>query len=462
MNTSFNSKRPLQEHRWRAAVRFPMRAWFAALVLLATAAWFPAVGAEGDPTPLLLKLRVPGEASYEQVPKDVQIRGFIELPAGVSAASARWSWNRGAETNLVVDAEGGFDLLLVDLPEDLVLVSVVVSGSDGETYPGTLRLNRLDRTSDPSLKLSAFFTEATTDENRPLFFIPISLEPFGSVQGAVISVKVVGGTATPGLDFTQESDRLVLAPGESQAVARFEILDDLEDEPEETIRIQLSILEPAGSTNEPVFVDVRIQDNEGPGPVGIISGRLVANEAAGVASVRLVRRGNFDIEGSVDYRVEGDEALVAALGPAREGTARFGRGESQTVVSLPIPNDFVTQTKRELAVRISNPQGGLFLGEITETRVTVRDDDSPPPFFIEKLVEYEFNNQRGVYGSLATERGFRYLIEYADSPVSESWTLLSTVYGNNSSQSFWDSTESNTARFYRYRVENELLTILGD
>ena len=45
---------------------------------------------------------------------------------------------------------------------------------------------------------------------------------------------------------------------------------------------------------------------------------------------------------------------------------------------------------------------------------------------------------------------------------SESWTLLTTVYGNNSSQSFWDSTEANTARFYRYRVENELLTILGD
>ena len=439
-----------------------VRAWCATLLMVVAGAAHRCSADDVANPPILLKLLVPGSVSYDQVPKDVQIRGFTLLPQGVSVTSARWSWNLGAETNLVVDAEGGFDLMLRDLPEEIVLVSVEVSGSDGAMYSGTARLNRLPRPPQPALKLSAFFTQATTDENRPLLFIPLTLEPFGSSQGAVISVKVVGGSATPGLDFTQESDRLVLAPGESQAIARFEILDDFEAEPEETLIIQASILEPAGTTTAPVDIEVRIQDNEGPGPVGIISRALVANEASGLASVRLVRQGNFEIEGSVDYRVEGDEELVAFLGAAREGTARFGKGESQVAVPLPLRDDTLAQPKRELVLRISNPQGGLFLGEITETRLTIRDDDSPPPFFIEKLVEYEFNNQRGVYGSLATERGFRYLIEYADSPVSEIWAVLSTVYGNNSSQSFWDSTEASTARFYRYRVENELLTILGD
>lgn len=94
--------------------------------------------------------------------------------------------------------------------------------------------------------------------------------------------------------------------------------------------------------------------------------------------------------------------------------------------------------------------------------MVVRDDDNPPAFLIEKMVEKRSNGRRGISASFPTVRGFRYLLESASSPGAADWTVLLITDGNNSSQTFWDSTDESVSRVYRFRVENEIRTVPGD
>jgi Calx-beta domain len=301
----------------------------------------------------------------------------------------------------------------------------------------------------------------TRDEGTPPVWISFKVDPPNPSAETRVRFQVVGGTATAGLDYRIETNVVVLAPGEYFSAFRFELIDDAEIEPEETILFEASI-EGADSANAPVAVEIRIEDNESSGAAQFIASSFVANEAAGEAALRLYRRGNTAVEGSVAYRVEGDEALVNFLGTARTGVAQFGRGESQTAIRLPLLNDDQVQGLRKLLVSLSDPQGGLTLGAITNGTLLVRDDESPPSAEPQSVERYDFDARFGLYVTFNTVRGFRYVIEYANAPAAESWTVLTTLDGNNSQQSTWDSTEESATRFYRYRVENEPLTMPGD
>ena len=341
----------------------------------------------------------------------------------------------------------------------LFVVALMTAGIGHAADDGQERDPLLDTALE--LELKPFYTKSYLNEGSPLVLVPFTVNPIGFGQGATIEVRVVGGTATPGVDFEWPTKTVTLTVDNSQGLLTFYLIDDEDQEPEENFILEANLV--GQSNSVPVQVEFLIQDDESPGPAQLIAAAFVANEAAGEAAIRLSRRGNTRIAGSVNYEVEGDAGLLAFLGDARSGIAEFGAGESQTTIRLPIPNDTDPQPIRELQVRISNPKGAsLLLGPITDAKVVIRDDDSPPEVKLDKTAEYVFEGRRGVASAFYTERGFRYLVEYADSPVATEWKELTTVFGNNSVQYMWDSTDESEARFYRYRVENELLTILGD
>ncbi|MFN0069718.1 MAG: Calx-beta domain-containing protein [Limisphaerales bacterium] len=300
------------------------------------------------------------------------------------------------------------------------------------------------------------------DENRPLVFVYLRLNQAAPPGGVRVGVRQIEGSATKGSDYLVETNEVVIAEGEYENVARLEILDDAELEPQENFILEGRVIGPPGDGTLPIRVEVRITDNELPGKVGLIAPGFVVNEASGQGEIRLARSGNHQLPGAVGYRIEGDAGLVAFLGGKVTGRVEFGVGESQAVIPVPIPNDAEVQPVRELTVRIEAPEGGMALGEIVESRVKVRDDESPPIVDPQTAENRPMDGRRGLLVNVKTERGFRYLIEYADSPSASSWTLLTTLFGNNSQQSAWDSAEASESRFYRYRVENELLTMPGD
>lgn len=362
----------------------------------------------------------------------------------------------GADSRFViadVDLPAGREIQLIlnatDVAGNVAILNARIAGEESTNPPISGRF------------LSIPDVVQTRDEGTPPVWISFKVYPPNPSAETRVRFQVVGGTATAGLDFRIKTNVVVLAPGQYFSAFRFELIEDAEIEPEETILFEASI-EGADPADAPVAVEIRIEDNESPGAAQFIASSFVANEASGEAALRLYRRGNTEIEGSVSYRVEGDEALVNFLGTARTGVAQFGRGESQTAIRLPLLNDDQVQSLRKLGVILSDPQGGLSLGSITNGTVLVRDDESPPAAEPQSVERYDFNERFGLYVTFNTVRGFRYVIEYATAPAAESWTVLTTLDGNNSEQSAWDSTEESATRFYRYRVENEPLTMPGD
>lgn len=366
--------------------------------------------------------------------------------------------------DVVIGRDAWFIIPDVDLPpgRDIEL-TLTATDANGFVASHSARIAGGDSVSPPDSRRQLSIPDAVQirDEGTPPVWISFRVDPPDARTETRVRFDVVGGTATEGLDYRMETNIVVLAPGENFGIFRFELIDDSEAEPMETILLAATI-EGADSSGSPVPVEIRIDDNDSPGAAQFIASSFVANEAAGEAILRLFRRGTTEKEGSVAYRVEGDEGLLEFLGTARAGVAQFGRGESQTSIRLPLRNDDQVQGVRKLNVGLSDPRGSLFLGDITNATLVVRDDESPPPAAPQSVVRYDFNQRSGLYVTFNTVRGFRYVIEYVLAPTSDAWTVLTTLDGNGGEQSAWDSTEEAAARFYRYRVENEPLTMPGD
>ena len=216
-----------------------------------------------------------------------------------------------------------------------------------------------------------------------------------------------------------------------------------------------------GVTSAPARLDVTIVDDDSPGAVSFVAPQFVVNEAAGRASLNLVRTGAIGFVGTVSYTMEGDADLLATAGSSQTGSISFPEGKAEATLQIPLLNDPVTQGNRRVTVRLSQPSGGMRLGENSATILTVRDDETPPSPLPQSVDRYNFSGKQGVNISFWTEAGFRYIIDYSTSPETGGWATLATLVGNDSMQSVWDSTEKALSRFYRYRIENSQATTPG-
>uniref|UniRef100_F7FXQ0 Adhesion G-protein coupled receptor V1 n=1 Tax=Monodelphis domestica TaxID=13616 RepID=F7FXQ0_MONDO len=77
-------------------------------------------------------------------------------------------------------------------------------------------------------------------QEQPLALVHLSIERIGGSLGQVtVEWRVVGGTATEGLDFIGEGDILTFAEGETKKTVTLTILDDSEPEDDENIIVSL-------------------------------------------------------------------------------------------------------------------------------------------------------------------------------------------------------------------------------
>jgi hypothetical protein len=89
-----------------------------------------------------------------------------------------------------------------------------------------------------------------------------------------------------------------------------------------------------------------------------------------------VNRGS-DVAGeiSVDYTVVPGTATPGEDYVPVSGTIKFGAGEDQKFVSIPLLKDGRNEGNEDFRVILSNPSAGAVLGSRASTRVTIHDDD---------------------------------------------------------------------------------------
>jgi hypothetical protein len=199
-----------------------------------------------------------------------------------------------------------------------------------------------------------------------------------AVSGQSISVPfTLGGTATGGTDYTATSPSpLVIQPGSSSATIHFNAVNDVADEPDETVIMTLGT--PTNATLGAISVHtLTITDNDPPPTVTLGTSTTVLAETGGAATITatLSTASGFDVTvnlglggtatgAGTDFTLSGSSILV----PAGSLTG------SVTLTAVP---DLLDESNETVIVDITGVANGTESGT-QQVNLSITDDDDPP------------------------------------------------------------------------------------
>ena len=301
------------------------------------------------------------------------------------------------------------------------------------------------------LTLTVDYPKLEMPENRA--YIPLIFQvqaPFYSAQEVTVRAAFVGGTATPGEDFSMENpERKVPAAFGSGFLAIPLILDEV-NEGTETAVFELSIV---GSTNPPVRMEVTLLDDLNPGQVGFVSPRFSANEGSprGFVEIRLWRTLNTRNASTVTFRLEGKPEALATLGGETRQTAQFKPGESQIFHRIPLANNTTADGTLDITLTLeSSDDGAGIMQGLGSTVLTLGDDETlpePEPLLI--LEGAAESGDRGVMLSTRVPRGYQVRLEYSDVGMEGPWQPYWTFDGADTERITFNSFKASLQRMFR-------------
>jgi uncharacterized repeat protein (TIGR01451 family) len=211
--------------------------------------------------------------------------------------------------------------------------------------------------------------------------------------GANVSVSYAtrSGNASAASDFTPVEGTAVFGARETRKTIRIPISQDALVEGRETFFVDLSSPSGGATLGSPSSASITIDDDDAGGLVFLSQRAYRVNEGAGHISITVVRSGGRAGNVSVDFATVPDSATDAgdraprglreasAAGGGDYGavfrTLTFAEGEMSKTVVVPISQDDIAESDETFLVTLSNPQGGLRLGNPASAPVTIVDDE---------------------------------------------------------------------------------------
>lgn len=216
------------------------------------------------------------------------------------------------------------------------------------------------------------------NENVVAGFAVIEIQRLGATNGySSVNVRVLEGTATEGVDYTNSSARVTFNPGETIKLFLIPIINDSLVEGNETVLLELAnpsaglILGIAKATL--TIVD----DDFAAGTIQFSATNYVVNEYETNAIITVIRTNGSTGVVSVDYSTAGGTAMAGQDYIPQSGTLTFAEGETVKTFSIPIIPDTVTEPDEYVILRLSNPRGasGVVLGSPSQATLTIINND---------------------------------------------------------------------------------------
>src|SRR3954466_15118315 len=182
---------------------------------------------------------------------------------------------------------------------------------------------------------------------------------------SVLGVRcyTVNGTATED-DYQPVSTAVAFAPGETTKIFTVPILEDFDDEPNETIILVLAdptcgAALPGGAAT--VSALLMIIDNEfNPGELTFSSAEYIVSDTNAFATVTVTRsRGSSGLV-SLQYYTEDGSAVAGLDYGAVSGTLSFADGETNKTFTVPILNDALVESDETFYLILTNATGARF------------------------------------------------------------------------------------------------------
>jgi hypothetical protein len=261
-------------------------------------------------------------------------------------------------------------------------------------HPDSARAVRLEL-SDPvggaTLGLSNALLSITDDENT-LQFTSATNRVTEAVGTALLSVARSGptnravavqyftkdGTAVSNLDYKPKRGTLSFAPGVRRRDISVVITNDAIVETNESFSVCLENVTGEGAfLGARTTTEVAITDDDFGGAFAFGAAAYSFFESNRFAIVNLRRSGGM--AGGVSVRVETEDGSAQAGTDyvSLSTTLEFAAGETSRPVSIRLYDDAVVETNRTFVLHLSDATGGARIGAVSNTTVTIRNDDFP-------------------------------------------------------------------------------------
>ncbi len=213
----------------------------------------------------------------------------------------------------------------------------------------------------------------------------------GSTAGAVtVDYATADGSAKAGTDYTAQSGTLTFADGEVSQTLTIPIQAATLAQVDENFSIVLT--NPAGvSLGSVPEAVVTIADDDAAGQIAFSSGTPASFPERQQITLVVTRTGGSVGSVTVDYRVTSGTAVPLVIGELKVssagitdyqdfyGTLTFKDGQTTADITVTEfgqnPGQVVYRGPQTIVVTLGNPTGGATLGAITQTVLTIQDDD---------------------------------------------------------------------------------------
>ncbi|MEJ7577034.1 MAG: Calx-beta domain-containing protein [Pyrinomonadaceae bacterium] len=198
----------------------------------------------------------------------------------------------------------------------------------------------------------------------------------GITGTATINYATSNGTATAGSDYTDTSGTLTFAESEATKTFTVPIINDMTDEPDETVSLTLSGPTGGASLGNLSQSVLTINDNDDSSGLQFSQANYTVVEDGKEVIITVTRSGDTSNAATVNYATVDATASQQSDNVIALGTLRFAAGEASKTFSVLINDDTINGEGVEIInLSLSNPVGNA-LGTLSTATVMITDNDT--------------------------------------------------------------------------------------
>jgi Ca2+-binding RTX toxin-like protein len=207
-------------------------------------------------------------------------------------------------------------------------------------------------------------------------------------QTLYVNWETVDNTARAYLDYIPKNGQLEFKPGDRSKVIEVPILNDTNDESDETFYVYLK-----NATTNNIIDPLSIVTIQPPVNTEIfINQSVTVNEGSGKATITLtLSQPNANLV-TVDYATADDTAIKAFDYIAKTGTIEFQPGETQKSIDIEIRDDDIVESDESFLVKFTNSRFATLPRDTVV--VTIKDNDiaNTPPYVVTAIPDIKQGN----------------------------------------------------------------------
>jgi hypothetical protein len=187
---------------------------------------------------------------------------------------------------------------------------------------------------------------------------PASIDVTLSAASAVtvtVDFATTGGSATPIVDYQDNSGTLTFAPGQVSQTFNVTINDDALNEADETVDLSLST--PVNASLGTSAAVLTIADDDASPTVQFSADNYSVNENGGPASILVTLSAASGVTVTVDFATSDLTATAGSDYTAVNGTLAFAPGQVSQNFTVPINDDGASEGDETVRLTLSNPNG---------------------------------------------------------------------------------------------------------